>query len=120
VLAPQPAVAAAEGQAGDAGVGHHAARRDEAECLRLAVDVAQHGAALDVDEPALRVDLDAVHLAEVDLYAAVDRRQAGDRVPAAAHRDRQAPVAREAHGLDDVGRAATSHNDCGGGPDASR
>ena len=57
VLAAQPAVAAAERQARDAGVGDDAAGRGETEGLRLAVDVGPERAALDVRDASLGVDV---------------------------------------------------------------
>ena len=113
VLAPQPAVAAAEREPGDAGVRDHAARRDQPERLGLPVDVRPERAALHVRQASLGVDLHAAHRREVDQHAAVDRRQPGDRVAAAAHRHDQAVVAREVHRVDHVGRARAADHQRG-------
>ena len=59
VLAPHPSVAAAQREAGYAGVGDHAAGATSPKRLGLAVDVAPERAALDVRQPPLGVDLHA-------------------------------------------------------------
>ena len=102
VLGVEVAVAATEGEPGDAGLGHPAERGRQAEHLRLAVDVGEQGAALHPREPAHRVDLHAAHAGQVDEEAAPDGRQAGDGVAPAAHRDQQVSLARERDGIDDV------------------
>ena len=89
MLASQPAVAAAEREPRDAGVGHHAAGRGQAVLLGRLVDVRPERAAADLGDLALGVDLHAVHRGEVDQHPAVDRGQARYRMPAAAHRDTQ-------------------------------
>ena len=55
VFAHEPADAAAQGDAADAGVAHDAARGGQTVCLCLVVDVAPQGAALD-DGPCARQD----------------------------------------------------------------
>ena len=47
--------------------------------LPLAIQVAQYGAALDVGQPLLGIDLDAAHCREVDEQSIIDCGQAGDR-----------------------------------------
>ena len=71
VLALQPADAAAERQAGDAGVGDDPARRREPERLGLAVELAPEHAGLRPRRARLRIDADALHRPEVDDDAAV-------------------------------------------------
>ena len=66
VLAHDPADAAAERQAGDAGVRDDAGRHREAERLRLAVELAEQDACLDPRRARLGIDTDALHGREVD------------------------------------------------------
>ena len=61
MLPVKPADAAAEGEAGDPGVGDDPARRREPERLGLAVHVAPKSAGLDPRGPRLRVDADPLH-----------------------------------------------------------
>jgi hypothetical protein len=115
VLAHQVADAAAEREAGDAGRRHQAAGGGQAELLRLGVDVLPQAAALDDDALGVGVDADAVHRAEVDEHAALDRREAGDAVAAALHGDLEARAAREPDRGDDVGCAGAAHDEVGPG-----
>ena len=50
----------------------------------------------------LRVDADALHPAQVDADPVVDHRRAGHAVPTAVDRQRDALVASQVHGCDDV------------------
>src|SRR3954470_23000351 len=87
MAAHQPADAAAEREATDTGRRNQAAGCREAMRLGLDVDVAPGAAALD-DRPATdRVHEHAAHQRQVDDDAAVDAREAGNRMPAAANRD---------------------------------
>ena len=86
VLRHQPAEAAAEGQPGDPGRRDGAARDGEPVRARGVVQLAPEHAALGPHGRLLGVDLDALHLGEVDHHAAVRDRAAGDVVAAAADR----------------------------------
>ncbi len=112
-LAPHPAETAAEGQPGDARVADHAARDDEAVRLRRCVEVLEGGATARTDPPGRRVDRDVAHRGEVDDKPFVDRAEAGDVVAAAAHGERDAGLARDAEGRDDVPGPAAAR-DCDG------
>ncbi len=119
---PDPAV---QRQPSDAGRRDDAARYGEPEQLRLAVEVAPSGAALDADGPGLRVDVDAPHVREVDHEPAVVDGVAGDVVPAALDREHEALLAREVDRVHDVGGAAALHDQRGapvdqGVPDRAR
>ena len=118
MAAAQPADAAAERQAGDAGVRDQAARHREPEGLGLAIDVAPGRAALDPGAAPLRIDPHAAHRREIDHHAVVADRVARDVVAATADRDRQVVLAGErdrvehivrAPAADDHGRAAVDH-----------
>src|SRR6202012_6082788 len=102
VPASQPAHAAAQRQAADAGVRDVACRRGEAEGLGRAVDGAEQRAALDPRPPGDRIDGDAIEVGEVDHQPAVGNGEAGDVVAPAAHADLQAAFTAEAHGGCDV------------------
>ena len=99
-IQPKPA---AEGEPGDAGLGHHAHRHRQPEHLGLAVQVADRHAALRPDPPRARVDPHAAHRRQVDDQAGVAHGVARHVVPAAAHGDRQTVLAPEGHGGSDVG-----------------
>ena len=80
VLAHQPADAAAEREAADAGRGDEAAGRREAVRLRLVVDVGPDRAAADVGDAGRDVDAHLAHRREVDDHAVVAGREPGDAV----------------------------------------
>ena len=111
VLAHDPADPAAEREPGDAGVRDDAGRHREPERLRLLVELAEQDARLHARRALLGIDADALHRREVDQQRVVCDRQAGERVPAAPHRDRQAAGAPELDRGDHVrdARAANDH-----------
>src|SRR5215470_18528740 len=113
VFAYQPADAAAEREAGDAGTGYDAGRHGQAVQVGLAIDVAEGGAALDARRAAFRIDEHAAHGREIDDDAIVAQRAAADVVAAAAHGDEQFLGARELHGVDDIGRAGAAGDEAG-------
>ena len=109
VLAHQPADAAAEREAGDAGRRDQAAGRREPVRLRLVVDVGPHRAAADVARAARPDRRARSRIArEVDHDPVVAGREARDAVAAAAHGDREVVAAREPDRRDHVGRAAAA------------
>jgi hypothetical protein len=102
VLAPDPAQPAAERQPGQAGLGHDARRRRQAELLRRAIELAQQHSGLDARGARSRLDADALPPGEVDDHAVVAHRVAGHVVTASAHGEREVALAGEAQGGDDV------------------
>ena len=106
VLGQQPAEAAAEREAADAGRADDPAGRREAVHLRLAIEDLPERAALGLRRARRGIDVHAAHLRQVDHHAAVDGRAAADVVPAAADGDLEPLVARELDRVDDVGHAA--------------
>ena len=110
VLAADPPLPTAEREPGDAGVGDDAARGDEPEGLGLVVHVADQGSTLDAHRPSLRVDVNAVHQGEVEEQAAVDAREPGDRVTAAANGEEESVLAGEVDRADHVGGAGGAHD----------
>ena len=92
-------------QPADASVGDVACRRDEAEELRLPVDVGKPRAALHVHCHRLAVDPDLWHL-QVDDDPAIAHRAAADVVTATAHADQKCVRAGEVDGRDDIRQAA--------------
>jgi hypothetical protein len=98
----QPAEAAAEGQAGDAGSGVDSRRHRQAIGGGRRIEIGERSARLNVDPAHLRRDADAVHAREVDHQAAVGHGAAGDVVAAALDRHERAGLPREAHRRRDV------------------
>jgi hypothetical protein len=112
VLAAHPALAATQGQTGDAGLGHDPAGDDEAEGLGFAVEVGPERAALHSGDPCVGIDLDAAHPRQIDDHPVVAAGMAGDRMTAAADRDQQVMLAREVDGIDDIRRAGAPDDQC--------
>ena len=108
VLATDPALAAAQREAGDSGFRDDAAGNDQARALRLAVDIAPEGSALHAYHASLRIEVYAAHAGEIDHHSAIAARVTGDRVAAAPHRDQQLVLAREVHGIHDIGGAGAA------------
>ena len=82
---------------------------DQAERLRLPVDIGPHRATLHGGSSRDRVDGHRPHPGEVDHDPAIAARQPGDRVSAAPHRNEQVPLPGEVHGVNNVGSAGGSH-----------
>src|SRR5690606_37043694 len=78
ILAPKPAVTAAQRKTRNAGVRHHTAWHGQPERLRLPVNISPERSALHVDEALLDIDLDAAHREEVDQDTIVHTGQAGN------------------------------------------
>ena len=121
----EPADAAAERQAGDAGVPDGPDGADEAMRLGRAVEFAEMRPAIRACEAAVRVDGDAAHPRQVDDDAIVAGREAGDAVASAADRDPEVRLARVPDGCDDILHALRPNDQPGppiveGAPDASR
>ena len=110
VLSMKPADAAAERQAGDAGVGDDPARGREPERLGLAVELAPEHAGLDPRRARLRVDADPLHRPQVDDDAAVADRQARIAVAPASDGDREAGAPGEPDRRHHVGHAGAARD----------
>ena len=108
VLAHEPADAAAEGEAADAGVAHDAARGSQTVRLCLLVDISPQGTGLDEGGALNGIDRDGAHRREVDHDSVVAHGGAGDVVAAASHGDVEVAVAGEAHRCDHIGGAAAA------------
>src|SRR4249919_1373643 len=108
VLAHEPADAAAQGEAADAGVADDAARGGQAVSLRLVVDVAPQGAALDAGRAIDGIDSDGAHRREVDHDSVVAHRGASHVVAPASYGDLEVAVTGEAHRCGHVGGAAAA------------
>src|SRR5262249_49373903 len=113
VLAHQPAEATTEGETGDARSRDHAAGGRETVHRGGAVVLLPRHAGLCAHAPRPGVDVDPAHRREVDHEAAVGDREAGDVVPAAAHRDLESGVATEVDRVAHVGRVVTTRDDRG-------
>ena len=98
VLAHEVPEPAAERQPADAGVADDAARGGEPERLGGAVELAPEEPAGRPRGARRRIDPDRLHQREVDHQPAVADGVTGDGVPAAAHRDEQVALPREADG----------------------
>ena len=107
----EPAEAAAEREAADAGVRDRAAGRDEALRHRLVVDFAEEAPAIDVGALRFRVDAHAAKARQVDLHALLAGGLAGGAVAAALDREQQVAIAREAHRAHDVRDAGRLHDE---------
>ena len=110
VLSLEPADAAAQGEAGDAGVGDDPAGRREPEGLCLAVQLAPEHPGLSPCRSRIRVHPDALHRSEVDDDPAIADGQSGEAVASAADRDREAGAPREPHRRDHVRHAGASRD----------
>jgi hypothetical protein len=108
VLAHEPADAAAQADAADAGVAHDAARGSQTVRLCLVVDISPQGTALDNGRALDRIDRDGAHRRLVDHDPAVAHRGAGDVVTPAANGDLEIAVAGEAHRRGHIGGAAAA------------
>ena len=108
VLAPQPAEAALQGQAADAGRGDDATGRGQSEHLGFSVEIAPGGAALDMGRAVGGLDQHRSHVGKIDHDAAVIGCQAGHVVASAADRKIEALLASEVHGGDHIGSAAAA------------
>jgi hypothetical protein len=110
VLAAEPADAAAQRQAGDAGLRHHAERRRQAELLRRAIELAERDPRLGAGHAGLRIDRNALHRRQVDDNRVVRERVARHAVAAAADRDPEAVFAGEGDCRDDVRGRRAAHD----------
>ena len=95
MLALEPARAAAEREAGDAGARHAPADGGEAVLLGRGVDLGPGQPAAHAGDAPLGIDDELAQAAHVDHQPVVDEREPGDRMAAAAHRDAHAAHAGE-------------------------
>ena len=107
VLRRQVPDAAAERQPADPRRTHDAARRDEPDGLRRAVEVEPGRAALSACDPPVAVHRDASHAREVDHEPTVEHAVARGVVPSSAHGDIQIVGTCEIERGRDVGGAET-------------
>ena len=98
----EPAAAAAEDESGNAGAGDAPAGGGQTEGLCLAVELAPREASLRAHAPRGGVHAHALHRSQVQQQAPFDGGVAGHRVPAPAHRERHAALAREVDGGDHI------------------
>ena len=108
VLAHQPANAAAQADAADAGVADDAARGGQAVRLCLVVDISPQGTALDESRALDGIDRDGAHRRQVDHDAVVAHGGAGHVVAPASYGDLEVAVAGEADRCGHVGGAAAA------------
>jgi hypothetical protein len=108
--AREVAEAAAERQAGDAGVRDEAENGSQAMELRLTVDVAEEATNLRAGDATRRVHPHAAHERHVEGEPAVAHAEAGDVVTAAFDRERHAVGACEVDAGDDVGSAEAAEH----------
>src|SRR4051794_9517234 len=106
--AAEPADAAAQRQAGDAGCGDHTTGGCQAKRLRFSVEVSPRHARLGACSTSRGVNPDALHERKVEHESAVADAAASDTVTAAAHRQNQVMVAGKVDGADDIGNARTT------------
>ena len=90
-----PTAAAAEGESGDARRRCPSTGDDEAVLTGRGIELTPGEPALGAHGTRLRVDVDALHAAQVDAQAAVDDGRTGDAVTTAVHRQRHALLARD-------------------------
>src|SRR5205823_5660381 len=113
VLAHHPADAAAERQAGQAGVRDDPGWNGKAELLRLAVELPEQDAGLSPRGSRFRIDSDPLHRPKVDDQRVVGDRQPWEAVAAAADGDLHPRSARELDGRDHVGDAGAARDQGG-------
>jgi hypothetical protein len=97
VLAHEPADAAAQAEAADAGVAHDAARGSQTVRLCLVVDISPQRTTLDEGRAVDGIDGDGAHRRQVDHDSVVAQRGAGHVVAPASYGDLEVAVAGEAH-----------------------
>ena len=112
VLGHQPAEPAAQRETGDPGRGDRAARDGEAVLGGGVVELGPGEPGLRAHRPPGGIDVDALHLGEVDHHGAVDDGAAGHVVATAADADLEPGRAREAHARGGVLCAAAAHDHC--------
>ena len=112
-LAVKPADAAAERQAGDAGVSDNPASGRKPERLRLAVELSPEHAGLDSRSARHRVDADPFHWPEIDHDPAVADRVARIAVPTASDCEGQGGIACEPDRRLDVRNPAAARDERG-------
>jgi hypothetical protein len=110
VDAHQPAETSAECEARDPGRRDRAAGDGQPVHGRFSVELRPDDAALCADRPGLGVDIHPLHLGEVDHQTAVGDAPPGDVVSAAANRDLQTRLAREANRRADVCRTVAARD----------
>jgi hypothetical protein len=110
VLARQPAEAAAQSEASDTrrGVDPHGGGKTVV--LSRGIEYPERRASGDPCPPPRGVDGYVPHAREIDDQAAVDERMASNVVPAAANRDVEIVIAREADGVRDVVGAGAAYD----------
>ena len=108
VLAHQPANAAAQADAGDAGVADDAASRGKTVGLCLVVDVPPQGTALDDSLALDGINRDGAHRRQVDHDSVVAHRCSGHVVTTPSNGDLEVAVAGEADCRGDVGSATAA------------
>jgi hypothetical protein len=104
----KPADTTAEGQSGDARVGHLTARQGELVLLGHRVEFTPDDARLRSRSPRRGVDSDGLHLRQVDDEAALARRVPRNAVATAPHRDREVVPHAEPHCCSHVRSRAAS------------
>ena len=107
VHATQPAEPAAEREPGDAGRRNDPTGRGEPVEGGLSVQLTPRDSTLGAHGLRSGVDMNALHLSEVDHHAAVCDSLPRHAVSAAAHGDLEPSLACQRNRVDDVGRAAT-------------
>ena len=113
VDAVQPAEPAAERESGDSRRRDDSARGRQPVQRGLLVELAPRDASLCSHGLRGRIDVDALHLGEVDHQTAFCDGSAGHAVPAAAYGDLQPRLAREGDRVHDVCRAAAPRDQRG-------
>ena len=108
VLAHEPAKAAPERQARDARRRDHASGRRETMELRFTVELIPCEPPLRAGGAGLRIDVNALHERQVDHQAVVDRGATRDVVAASPDGDLELLIARQLHGISDVGQTAAA------------
>jgi hypothetical protein len=109
-LPRQPAKAAAQREAGDAGVRDHPAGDRKAVALRGGIELAPRQAGAGECAAPIGIDLELLHAGHVDDETVVAHRPAGKAVTAGADRHAQAGGPPERHRRGHVGGALTPHD----------
>lgn len=108
--AHEPADAAAEGEARNAGSRRDPAGDGEAECLSLVVEIPVEDAGLQANRSRRGIDTDSLHAREIQHQAVVPQGRTCDVVPAGTHGQRDIPLAGEAQRGEHVGHAGAARD----------
>jgi hypothetical protein len=111
IFSHQPAEAAAQGEASDAGIGDGAPGGGQPECLRLTIEFSPGDPARGASRALPRIDAHTPHTRQVDHQTALAHGVAWNVVAAAAHRHQELMGVGELDRADDIGHPGTASDE---------